>query len=219
MSKKSPIPQLEIIFGPNKGEIVKVDVTPWLVGRDSTCNYVVERERLSRQHAQITSTHGHWFLKDLQSTNGTFLNNYKLVGGEEKSLVDGDKIQLGKIVVFRFIDPAKTIHETFTQVLTPGIWMNTDTQEVFVQMKLVLPTFTPQDFALLFKFTQNPGIILSNQDIIELLWPSENPIGITNQAIDTRISRIKKRLLSIDPDHNYIETVRGAGRRYIPREQ
>jgi DNA-binding winged helix-turn-helix (wHTH) protein len=218
MSEIAIIPRLEITFGPRKGEFVAVEKTPWLMGRDTSCDYPVENERLSRQHVQIASQGGRWFVTDLQSTNGTYLNGHKLLANEEKALTDGDEIQLGKIIVFRFSDPSKTTSETYSQVMTPGLWLNVETGEVFVQMQVVSPPFSARQFALLQKLSQNSGKIFKKEQIIETLWPSDNPQGITDQAIDAEIYRIKERLRALDAEHDYIQSVRGLGKKFVQRD-
>ena len=45
------------------------------VGRGSSCDVVIEQDRLSRNHAKLTVADGVLFVEDLGSTNGTFLND------------------------------------------------------------------------------------------------------------------------------------------------
>jgi pSer/pThr/pTyr-binding forkhead associated (FHA) protein len=53
--------------------------------------------KVSRRHARITVTDGQYFLEDLGSTNGTFVNRGKrLPAGERYQLKDGDEIIVGK---------------------------------------------------------------------------------------------------------------------------
>lgn len=53
--------------------------------------------KVSRRHARITLTNGQYFLEDLGSTNGTFINRGKrLPPGQRQALCDGDEIIVGK---------------------------------------------------------------------------------------------------------------------------
>lgn len=53
--------------------------------------------KVSRRHARITLTNGQYFLEDLGSTNGTFINRGKrLAPGQRQALCDGDEIIVGK---------------------------------------------------------------------------------------------------------------------------
>jgi FHA domain len=53
--------------------------------------------KVSRRHARITLSNGQYFLEDLGSTNGTFINRGKrLAPGQRQALCDGDEIIVGK---------------------------------------------------------------------------------------------------------------------------
>ena len=53
--------------------------------------------KVSRRHARITVNNGQYFLEDLGSTNGTFINRGKrLTPGQRQALCDGDEIIVGK---------------------------------------------------------------------------------------------------------------------------
>ena len=61
-----------------------------MLGRHPQCDLVLESAAVSRQHVRITSHDGHYFLEDLNSRNGTYLNG-KLVT-KPQLLKDGDEI-------------------------------------------------------------------------------------------------------------------------------
>lgn len=69
--------------------------TTWL-GRDPSCEVQVEDARASRKHARIDRQgEGRFVVRDLGSTNGTFVNGARLLG--EKRLDDGDVISIGAV--------------------------------------------------------------------------------------------------------------------------
>ena len=53
---------------------------------------------VSRRHAEIVLKNNQWFLQDLNSTNGTFVNNLRLPPHTSHPLHSGDQIRLGKWV-------------------------------------------------------------------------------------------------------------------------
>jgi DNA-binding winged helix-turn-helix (wHTH) protein len=217
MNEIPGIAYLEIIFGPNKGDMIAIEKTPWLMGRHPSCDYPVDNEHLSREHVRIIVKDGRWFLINLKSTNGTFLNQRRLENDEEKVLVDEDEIQLGKVITFRFKDPTKTVSETQNQMMVPGLWINAENGDVFVQMKMVTPRFSREQFSLLLMLFQEPGKLFTREQIISKLWPDDDPAGITDDAITTQIYRIRERLRTLDSEHEYIESVRGEGRKFVQR--
>ena len=54
---------------------------------------------VSRQHARIISDAGGYFVEDLGSANGTFLNDRRLPGGVPTRLRNGDKVRIGKVLL------------------------------------------------------------------------------------------------------------------------
>jgi len=63
-----------------------------LIGRDPYCDIVLNDPMVSRQHARIDYQQGQWFITDLGSKNGTYVNGYPV---EQQMLNPGDEILLG----------------------------------------------------------------------------------------------------------------------------
>ncbi len=80
--------------GPNDGETVGLADEITLIGRSEDNNIVVEEGNVSRQHAGIRSEATGYWIEDLGSRNGTFVNGAQ-VEGEGQRLRDNDKIELG----------------------------------------------------------------------------------------------------------------------------
>jgi pSer/pThr/pTyr-binding forkhead associated (FHA) protein len=64
-----------------------------IIGRDTHCDLAVMDEALSAHHARITHHHGQWWLEDLNSRNGTFLNREKL--NTPAVIITGDQFKCG----------------------------------------------------------------------------------------------------------------------------
>ena len=64
-----------------------------MIGRDTKCDLSVMDEALSAHHARIAYHHGQWWLEDLNSTNGTFLNHEKLIA--PAVVITGDQFKCG----------------------------------------------------------------------------------------------------------------------------
>jgi FHA domain/Domain of unknown function (DUF1707) len=68
------------------------------IGRGSDCALPLEDPFVSRRHAQLSRTEETWLLRDLGSTNGVWVNGWRV---RETELRDGDEIRLGS-TRFRF---------------------------------------------------------------------------------------------------------------------
>ncbi len=62
------------------------------MGRHPECEVILDNASISRQHAQILESHGSYFLEDMRSRNGTYLNEELIEGRQE--LKDGDLIRI-----------------------------------------------------------------------------------------------------------------------------
>lgn len=67
---------------------------PLTIGRAETCEIVLSDTYASQFHARIYSQDGAWFVEDLGSTNGTYLNRLKVT--HPSPLAAGDEIRIGK---------------------------------------------------------------------------------------------------------------------------
>ena len=67
------------------------------IGRGSDNDVVVDNKLASRHHALIQKIKNVYFLKDVGSTNGTFLNGTKIPSDKYVKLMPGDKITIGNM--------------------------------------------------------------------------------------------------------------------------
>jgi HD-GYP domain-containing protein (c-di-GMP phosphodiesterase class II) len=80
------------------GNAVPLDSPQMIIGRSSGVDYHIADLQASRRHARILAVHNRYYVQDLDSTNGTFLNGDKV--GHER-LAHGDLVAFGS-TVFRF---------------------------------------------------------------------------------------------------------------------
>lgn len=73
-----------------------------IIGRHTHCDLSIMDEALSAQHARISHHHGQWWLEDLNSTNGTFLNDTKLT--TSAVVITGDQFKCGNTLFVLHID-------------------------------------------------------------------------------------------------------------------
>ncbi|MBN2038700.1 MAG: FHA domain-containing protein [Spirochaetes bacterium] len=67
------------------------------IGRNKTCTVSIENDPLiSRKHALIEHVKGTYYISDLDSMNGTYVNNHPVKKNEKVELAPGDVIKVGK---------------------------------------------------------------------------------------------------------------------------
>jgi len=69
-----------------------------IIGRDPSCDYIIfdPQNRVSRKHAELLKDHSHFFIKDLNSLNGIYVNGKKIIPGNLIKLGSDDKITFSK---------------------------------------------------------------------------------------------------------------------------
>lgn len=113
---KEVLPSLEVLTGVAEGKkfILAEDFEEGLIGRDPGVDFSIEEYVISRRHAKLERRDDGFYVKDIGSKNGTFVNHRPV---SEARLSDGDRIALGTIVLlyrnpkevdFEAINKAKT---------------------------------------------------------------------------------------------------------------
>lgn len=78
-----------------------------VLGRDSGCDITIPGTHLSRRHAEIAINGDSLLVRDLSSSNGTFINGKKVASGE---LYPGDQIQFD-VLTFTVEGPAEAVRQ------------------------------------------------------------------------------------------------------------
>jgi len=86
--------------GPDIGRRIPLLNAQYIVGRDSEAGFVVGRSSVSRQHARLyLAEDGNWWVEDLNSTNGTFVNETRI---KLQKLADSDQVRFGD-AIYKFL--------------------------------------------------------------------------------------------------------------------
>jgi TolB protein len=94
--------KLVIIQGPDLGREAWVNGDQAVIGRGGASDVVLNDDQISRRHAELRNEGGVWYVRDLQSSNGTFVNDRRLEPGERVALRPGDRLRLGTQTAVRF---------------------------------------------------------------------------------------------------------------------
>ena len=90
---------LVVIYGLELGRKFNLDTNTVVIGRSSKSEIQVDQESVSRSHAKVINTGKNIILRDLGSTNGTYVNDQLI---DEYVLRDGDFIKIGR-TIFKFL--------------------------------------------------------------------------------------------------------------------
>lgn len=176
-----------------------------VIGRSLESDIVITSKRISREHAQIRRDGWRIFLEDLGSTNGTYLNNERIL--EPMQLRDGDRIQVGD-VLFMFHDPDVTYQDT------PLPDLEIDVLGGVVRVNRQLVTLAPKEFSLLAYLFQRKGEVCSKDEIGMAVWP-EYQDGVFDYQIENLMRRLRAKLEPETAEPQLLLTVRGRGYKLI----
>ena len=94
---------LEIVRGPFAGATFPIDRPVCSIGRGPQCDVRVRDESVSTNHATLLRKGSAWFVVDLRSANGTFVDGLRVAG--ERQLAPGARLKLGTVeMVFRALN-------------------------------------------------------------------------------------------------------------------
>jgi len=93
---RNPENFLEIIEGPDIGQSFLLKDVEVFIGRHGQCELVLHDPEVSRRHLKIAPGENGWWLDDLGSTNGSFVNGQRIT---HQTAFPGDRIQIGQSVL------------------------------------------------------------------------------------------------------------------------
>ncbi len=94
---------LRVVEGEEPGKGYPIDKTPATIGRDDMCDITIVDKRMSRQHAMLFYYSPNFYVKDLGSTNGTFVNDKKIT---QAAVKNGDRVKTGNTLLELIVSPA-----------------------------------------------------------------------------------------------------------------
>jgi hypothetical protein len=200
-----------------------------IMGREPGCEIIIPDRQVSRRHARITVHPDGIYLEDLGSKNGTHHNGALI--DDAVQLQDGDAIQVALVQKFTYLSSDATLplemadpaaHSGFdTQAGPPAgrlhlekrsrrVWILVNEADDLEEVEIA-PPLSASQFRLLELLYQNQGRVVTRLDLVAAVWGDEQAYSISEQALDALIRRLRERIGSVDPDHNYLVTVRGHG--------
>ena len=194
-----------------------------VIGSSRSVDVHIDQKFISRRHAQVRCLNDVFYISDLGSTNGTFLNGSRIEDNQEVVLKDGDEIVFARDeIAFMFSDPNQTVRLTgppeigaeHNMRVEARININVASKEVRIDGKKS-EAFSRKEFGILICLYRNSGNVTSREEIAEAGWP-ERPSGdVSPEEIDQYISRLRRRLEKDPRRPVHIVTRRGFGYQFI----
>ena len=186
---------LEVIEGSDFGCVYPLPPgEPQLIGRSSEALPLGD-PTISRRHAELTPDEGKWYLRDLASANGTFLNGRLLA--ERVSLRVGDEVGCGS-TLFRITEQSSELHQSIPE----GSSFDTSAESIVVtsphslkaaknHLRMVhrLTAATAGTFDITAILRQLVAILVDEfkpDRCVGVLFDDENKIGTTIEATADR---------------------------------
>lgn len=194
--------------GPLKGQRWSLN-KPHTIGRETTCDIVIPDRMVSRFHAQLTPTTEGILLEDLGSKNSTHHNGTLVSQGVV--LQDGDMFQIALCQQFIFLLSDATMPLSEMDANLDRLKMDILSRRVWVNGVLVSPPISALQFQVLLYLYEHQGQVIPREELVRASWGDNEAVGVTDQALDALLRRLRERIASIDPNQAYIITIRGHG--------
>lgn len=208
MANFEDFPILVAQEGPLNGERWALEQTI-VLGRDATCDLTVPDRKVSRYHARLSPTSDGVLLEDMGSKNGTFRNGDSITS--PVLLEDGDLVQIAVSQSFMFFVSDATMPLTKKNTRMGRLIIDLSSRRVLVNQQQVSPPLSAQQFRLLWRLYEQQGDVVSRPNLIVAVWGEDEARGVSDQALDALVRRLRDKLANYDSGHQYIATVRGHG--------
>jgi pSer/pThr/pTyr-binding forkhead associated (FHA) protein len=214
--KQGEKPVLIIHEGERAGQRWTVQGETLIIGRGTDCDLVLPERQVSREHVKIKLIGDTYYVEDLDSKNGTWVNGQQLKG--ERTLKDGDEIQIALAVKIAFVEseataPLSAEEMAHSMAAASGggrLRLDRDSRRVFIGEQEIDPPLSLPQYRLLELLVDANGGICTRDHVIGAVWPEAIGDGVSEQAIDALVRRLRDRIAEIDPGQ-YVVTVRGHG--------
>jgi hypothetical protein len=192
------------------GKIFTLNDSSTVVGRLTSQNkpdIELSADVISRRHLEILLQDDRYWLKDLGSTNGTMLNDDRIIPGNLYELKHNSKIGLGvegasahTVLQFKESEDTNIMHGKETTAGKHGTflavsWLKIDEGKKEAVVDGKRKELSKKEYELIRLLYRNAGNICSRDEIIEAVWPeSKDPSAISDATIDQLIHRLREKV-------------------------
>jgi DNA-binding response OmpR family regulator len=128
------------------------------------------------------------------------------------------KLQDGDVVQVAFsLELVYVAHDATLPMEGPGfgrigrLRMDARSHQVWLRGREISPPLSAPQYRLLEILYRQPSRVVPRDEVIGHVWPEAAGAGVSEQAVDALVRRLRGRLAELDPGSEYIVTVRGHG--------
>lgn len=206
-----PVPAPKLTIKRQDGDYREVDwdTEVLTVGRDAANDLIIEHRLASRRHARFEHDEAGFYIHDLDSTNGTYVNGERIQGA--RLLHNQDKIVIADTII-TFLDPEATMKSPLPpevlRAMREELRVDSRSKEVYIKGQPLDPPLTVKEFQLLELLYNRKGQVISKDEIARAVWDYE---VFDYNAIDALVYRLRQRIEPDPTNPRYIVTQRGFG--------
>jgi pSer/pThr/pTyr-binding forkhead associated (FHA) protein len=190
------------------GKIFPVDKASVIIGRRTaqyTPDIELASEVVSRRHVEILQKNGKYMIRDLGSTNGTMLDDDRIMAGKLYNLQHNSKVGLGVeddsshiVLTFKESEGTNIIGgKKGGAAKTKVTWLKIDESRKEALVDGIQAKLSRKEYELLVFLNKNAGRICSRDEIISAVWPeSKDPGAISDATIDQLVHRLREKVVA-----------------------
>ena len=227
----SPAPgaMLTVHAGVSTGGVLVLSETRHVIGRAPNDDIAFDNPYISREHAEILFSSGEYFIRDLNSKNGTFIDGRRL-GSDPEHLRGGEKLEFGSgqvMATFALASSTVTLPASAegasqpqpdSQIAAGGLHVDARSRDVYVNRNIITPPLSKKEFDVLNLMWERRGEACSKYDIAARGWPERASGGVSDQEISQCVHRIRARIEPNAGDPKFILSIRGFGYRLMDNQ-
>lgn len=176
---------LLITKGPRAGEKIPLPARSYTIGRESPVEVIVNLENISRKHLHISKGDSGYIIEDLNSSNGTYVNDVRIE--KPYQIKDGDRIALGPDFEMRAVIPIVQQGDATAFMPSP---VTTSKTLVGLEMPAV-PTIPPS--LVIYESGKEPRVFTLTMDRLRIGRKEDNDIVLDNRFVSRYHAELEKR--------------------------
>ncbi len=106
---------------------------------------------------------------------------------------------------------AEALAETAVPLVESALRVDLDTRRVYVKGVEAQPPLSQEQFRLLSYLYERAGKVVPREELVLHVWPDAHAEGVSEEALDALVRRVRERIAQAGGERSYIVTLRGQG--------